>query len=83
MLIKEGEFKKAREALTNTPKWNGNVEEKLKPLFPERVEELKEESFKHQLKLTSGCGSRRSRMQKGQRLQQHLENAWIIIFNVM
>ena len=43
--VKEGEFKKARQkTLTNTPKWNGNVDEKLKPLFPDRLEHLREES---------------------------------------
>ena len=45
--VKEGEFKKARQALMNTPKWNGSVEEKLIPLYPGRSENLCEESTKH------------------------------------
>ena len=47
--VKEGEFKKARPALMNIPKWNGSVDEKLKPLYPERNETLKEESTIHEL----------------------------------
>ena len=47
--VREGEFKKARQARANIPKWNGCVEEKLKPLYPERCEVLKEESTKHEL----------------------------------
>ena len=47
--VKEGEFKKARQALTNIPKWSGCVEEKPKPLYPNKREVLREESTKHEL----------------------------------
>ena len=47
--VKEGGFKKARQALMNTPKWNGSADETLKPLFPDRNEKLNEESTKHTL----------------------------------
>ena len=33
----------------NIPKWNGSVEDKLKPLYPDRNEKLREESTKYEL----------------------------------
>ena len=50
--VKEGEFKKARQAAMNIPKWNGSVEDKLKPLYPDRNEKLTEESTSHPLPVT-------------------------------